>query len=509
MGMAIGFNQYLTHGPLTSDRYVMESQGMTRERIGRGDIMFIDQDGVVWTATSWEFFPRYLEGDTENENPAFLKAVGEVDVVVGSVKQDKSKGILRVNIRDGKNNDMQVGKFATKAEEPSKIDNSDMSNLGYKRVTRKGGQFQTLSANAFLEGQTVKIVRQTPHYVFTSLDSLRNRIISNMKNSKFPMLRQEPLIKATEKFLDEGAIKFDWSMVGELMPMEDRRKFGIYLVSELCYPFWIWSGRNINNFPGFSHVRFFLVPKDSDNAGYDSYIVGNLVGGGLGKVVVSSKAPSGGGKGARSSILPKLNSMANTMQSYGELNNKFLQLLLPYFKSTATGSRSIYPFMVRDVLRMSSIKDPVDLWRRVCVLHGKRSGKLSDAEMKLTEDEVQAIQKKVQGGITLPAIGIKAPLNPNASRYPLPTQWKEFSKYLSDVFCEAIAVGLNHDGASDLRPTAVWQIDLKNDIFVNEGTVHFAVKEGGSNVKKVIVDTGKQSAGDPSRNITWLGMRPL
>lgn len=504
--MILAFNEYRKHGPVAID--LNESQGVTRDRVERGDIIFIDQEGTVWTATSWQWFPRRLDATSNTDNPDFLKAVGEVDAITGTVTQAKSKGLLMVNIRDGKNNNIQIGKHVTKDEEPSKIENSDMSALGYKRVTRKGGQFQTLNASVFLEGQPVKTLRDTPHYVFTSIDSLRNRIIGNMKNSKFPMLRQEPLIKATEKFLDGGAIKFDWDMVGEIMPMEDRRKFGIYLVSELAYPFWVWNGRNINNFPGFSHVRFFLVPKDSDNAGYDSYIMGNLVGGGLGKVVVSSKAPSGSGKGARSSILPKLNAMAKAAK-YEELNNKFLRLLLPRFVNSAQGSKTIYPFMVHDVLRLTSIKDPVDLWKRICILHGKRAGKLNDAQMELTMNEVQLIQEKVKGGITLPTIGIKAPLNPNASRYPVSTQWKEFSKYLSDVFCEAIAVGLNHDGASDLRPVSVWQIDLNNNIFIKDGTVNFTVKEGSDNVKKVIVDTGKQSAGDPSRNITWLGMRPL
>lgn len=504
--MILAFNEYYKHGPVAVD--LAESQGMTKQRVERGDIMFIDQDGTVWTATSWQWFPRRLDAESNTDNPDFLKAVGEVDAITGTVTQAKSKGLLMVNIRDGKNNNMQIGKHVTKPEEPSKIENSDMSALGYKRVTRKGGQFQTLSANAFLDGQPTKNFRDASHYVFTTIESLRSRIIGNMKNSKFPMLRQEPLVKATEKFLDGGAIKFDWDMVGDIMPEEDRRKFGIYLVSELCYPFWVWNGRNINNFPGFSHVRFFLVPKDSDNAGYDSFIMGNLVGGGLGKVMVSSKAPSGSGKGARASILPKLNAMAK-VANYEELNNKFLRILLPRFRDTAHGSKSIYPFMVHDVLRLTSIKDPVDLWKRICILHGKRSGKLNDAQIELTMKEVQLIQDKVRGGITLPAIGAKATLNANASGHLLSTQWKEFSKYLSDVFCEAIAVGLNHDGASDLRPVSVWQVDLNNNAFVKDGTVHFTVKEGSDNVRKVVVDTGKQSAGDPSRNITWLGMRPL
>lgn len=506
--MLLGFNEYQKHGAVSTD--LTESQGVTKDRVERGDIMFIDQDSNVWTATSWEWFPRYMVDD--KENPDYLKAASMVDAVTGKVTQEKSKGLLMVNIRDGKNNNVQVGKYVTKPEEPSKIENSDMSSLGYKRVTRKGGQFQTLSANAFLEGQRVMTVGKRPHYAFTSLDSLRNRIINNMKSSKFPMLRQEALIKATEKFLDEGAIKFDWSIVGGLMPDEDRRKFGIYLVSELCYPFWVWSGRNINNFPGFSHVRFFLVPESSDNAGYDSYIVGNLIGGGLGKVVVSSKAPSGSGKGARSSILPKLASMANTIPSYSVLNNKFLHHLLPRFKGITgkpKGSRIIYPFMVHDVLGLTSIKDPVDLWTRICTVYGKRKKGMTSDQLKQTEREVQLIQKSVQGGITLPGIGIKAPLNHNAAKYLLPTQWEDFSRYLSDVFCDAIATGLNHDGASDLKPASIWQIDLNNNSFVKDGTVHFTVKEGGNNVKKVIIDNGKQVAGDPTRNTTWLGMRPL
>jgi hypothetical protein len=514
MGMPIGFNQYLTHGPLTSDRYVMEAQGVTKERIGRGDIIFIDQDEIVWTATSWQYFPRHLDKDSTMENPDFLKWAKEVDHMVGKITQDKSKGLLVVNIRDDKSNDKQVGKFTTKPEEPSKIDNQDMSDLGFKRVTRKGGQFQTLTSNEFLKGHPTITLRGVTYYRFTALEDLKARILKNMKESKYPMLRMDPVINATKKFLDGGAKQFDWGSIQSIMSAEDRTKFGIYLVSELCYPFRVWTGQNIQNFPGFSKVRGFLVPISSDNAGFDSAVYGNLVGGGVARVLVSSKAKKGGNAGARASILPTLNRIARTnAPPYDVINNKFLRLLLPHFRNTQQGKKSIYPFMIRDVLKITDI-NPEDLHTRICGIHGKRiraaKGLTSEITEK-TEREVQKIQDKVKasGGIVLPGLNIKAPINHNAAKYLDPIQWKDFSRYLSDLFCDAIAYGLNHDDGADLKPESYWQVTLDNSTFIDTGTANFSVKSSDSNVKGVKVTNGKQTPGDPTRNITWLGAEPL
>lgn len=515
MGMPIGFNQYLTHGPLTSDRYVMEAQGVTKERIGRGDIIFIDQDEIVWTATSWQYFPRHLDKDSTMENPDFLKWAKEVDHMVGKITQDKSKGLLVVNIRDDKSNDRQIGKFTTKPEEPSKIDNQDMSDLGFKRVTRKGGQFQTLTSNEFLDGHT-KTLKRGAYYRFDSLAELKDRIIGNMRKSKYPLLRMDTVVNATEKFLNEGAKQFDWGSIQNLMTPEDRTKFGIYLVSELCYPFWVWSGQNIQNFPGFRQVKFFIVPISPDNAGFDSGVVGNLVGGGLAKVLVSSKAKKGGKPGANPSILPTLNRIARqNAPPYEMMNNEFLRLLLTHFRTTESGKKAIYPFMIYDVLKISKtqIPDAVGLHTRICGIYGLliRAAKGMNPEvMDKTMKEVQVIQNHVRTkGIMLPGINIKAPINQNAAKYLDPIQWKEFSKYLSDLFCDAIRHGLNHDGGADLKPESYWQVTLDNGTFIDTGKVNFTVKSSDSNVKGIRVTNGKQTPGDPRRNITWLGSEPL
>jgi hypothetical protein len=105
-------------------------------------------------------------------------------------------------------------------------------------------------------------------------------------------------------------------------------------------------------------------------------------------------------------------------------------------------------------------------------------------------------------------MGKSAPLNHNSAAYLHSNQWEKFSKYLSDMFCDAIAYGINLD-TSDLRPSISWQVSLNNGTFVEEGSVHYSVRQASQTSGGVVIDTGKQSAGDPSRNITWLGMRPL
>ena len=499
------------------DQVISESMGVVPSRVTTGDIIFTDRGGRVWSASSWKFFPRYLGSDPKKvvESPDYLRAVKSVNLVVGSVVETKSKGIVILTLKDSDNKPIIVGRYTPKGVEPTKIENSEFSKAGYERRTKVGGQLQTLTASQFLIGHgDVAQIRvsdnNVPHYVFKDLATLKSRILTNMKESRYSVLKEPIVLKTTKEFLDGGAHKFDWSKIGNLMAREDRLKFGIYLMSELCYPFWVWGGKSIDSFPGFSKVTFFAVPTDNSNAAYDSYLRGVMKTGGVGNLMVSSKTISGGGKGARSSILPKLNAMAKSMSNYDSLNNKFLAKLLPYFKESARGGSTIYPFMVNTVLGLGSkIKDPYDLWQRICTIHGKRSRKLTPAEMAQTQREVVAIQSKVRGGVELIGLGAKAPLNQNAAKHSTPQQWKDFSKYISDLFCDAIAVALNHDGASDLSPSVSWQLSLDNAAFVSDGTVHLSVREVSKDTKGIVVDNGKQSAGDPTRNITWLGSRPL
>jgi hypothetical protein len=77
-------------------------------------------------------------------------------------------------------------------------------------------------------------------------------------------------------------------------------------------------------------------------------------------LMVSSKTIAGKKGGARSTILPALNGMAKGIANYNTLNNKFLAALLPYFKESATGGRTIYPFMIEKVLGLKGvIPEPV------------------------------------------------------------------------------------------------------------------------------------------------------
>ena len=512
----------------TTERMLMESKGVQPERVGAGEILFTDdKEGAVWVATNWQFIPRHIVGGTHSnekakftpsENPEFIKAVGQVNLFIGPIDTNeaktKSKGIVLVTLKDAKNKSIIVGRHSPKAEEPPKIDNNEFSAAGFKRRTKTGSQLQTLTASHFLEGHRTEAIRisdnDVPHYIFKSLDELKSRVLGNMKKSSYAILKEPSVLKATEDFFNGGAVQFDWSEVGELMAPQDKAKFGIYLISELSYPFLIWGGKSIGNFPNFSKMTFFAVPTDNTNTSYDSYLRGVLKTGEIGNLKVSSKARSGGGsKGARSSILPKLHSMAKNISNTQVLSNKFLVKMLPYFKESSRGGQTIYPLMIKEVMKLR-IQDPVKFWNDICKLHGKRQGKLTPQEMKDLERDVNLVQKFVQNsnGIPLPEIGIRAPLNQNAAKYIQPFQWKDFCKYMSDLFCDAITYGLNHD-TSDFRPSISWQVTLNNMEFVKSGKAVFTVTQASTNSGGMVFDSGKQSAGDPTRNITWLGVRPL
>jgi hypothetical protein len=512
----------------TTERMLAESKGVQPDRVAAGEILFSDKEGGVWAATNWVFVPRYLSSGglhskekarlSAGENPEFLKALINVNLFIGPIDTNeaktKSKGIILVTLKDSKSKTIIVGRHLPKDSDPLKINNSEFSDAGFKRRTKAGSQLQTLTASHFLEGHRTEAIRisdnDVPHYIFKGLEELKSRILTNMKGSSYAILKDPAVLKATEEFFNGGAVQFDWSEVGEIMAPQDKAKFGIYLISELSYPFLIWGGKSIGNFPNFSTMTFFAVPTDNTNTSYDSYLRGTLKTGEIGNLKVSSKAmSSGSNKGARSSILPKLHSMGKNLTNLQVLSNKFLVAMLPYFKTSSRGAQTIYPFMIKEVMKLK-IQDPVKFWNDICKLHGKRQGKLTAQEMKDLERDVHLVQKFVQNsnGIPLTGIGVRAPLNQNAAKYIQPFQWKDFCKYISDIFCDAITYGLNHD-TSDFRPSISWQVTLNNMEFVRSGKAVFTVSQASANSGGMVFDSGKQSAGDPSRNITWLGVRPL
>ena len=527
--MALDFYDWIS---ATAPNTLVESKGVTPDRIKDGKISFFRGE-EQWVATGWEWIPRFKN---KVESAHYHKAISEVEMTIGKIEKnsDKAKGVLllTVNRTSGHKKTLTIGKFVTSDKEPSKIDNQEMDSIGFVRRSEKGGQFSQLTSNHFIEGAS-KINLHTkigssnaePHFVFSgegALETLMSRILSNMKNSKYSLLSNSVVIKATKKFLEGKAVHFDWSQIGDLMSVEDRRKFGIYLVSELSYPFHVWTGGAIDGFPGFKKCRYFCVPASSTEGSYDSYLIGELKEGGIGKLKVSSKssAEKGGRKGARSSILPLLSNIANSLSDYKGIQNKFLRHLLPFFKDKpARGGVTIYPFAVYDCLKISKsdIPDAVDMWQRICKVY--KGNTLAPAIMKKTEQEVNVVFKalKSKGGLPLPGINQLFPIASfkTAAKYFGKSElhgadWKNFSHLMSDIFCDGIAVGLNSDGAADLKPSISWQVELVNELFITTGQVHFKAKMPNSqDVKGIVVDTGKQSAGDPTRNITWLGTRPL
>jgi hypothetical protein len=242
---------------------------------------------------------------------------------------------------------------------------------------------------------------------------------------------------------------------------------------------------------------------------------GILLTGGKGTLLVSSKTKLKGGAGARGSIFPKTFAMAKKSKddSFSHINNRFLAGLLKYFRAQSSplgiGANTIFPFVINDVLKLkSSVSDPVDLKRKICVLTGYNKGTLSKEEMSDLEKSILAIQKKFAAGFNLPGVNKKAVIEQNAAAYLNPKQWKKFAQYVPHAFCVIVSQGINVD-TSDYKGSEGWQVTLDNESFVSSGTVRFTARRLEGSAQRIAVDPGKNPVHDPRRETSWIGFIPI
>jgi hypothetical protein len=186
--------------------FIAESKGIQPARVQAGEIIFTDKQNNVWLATEWHYFKRFLDPNSKNENPEYLRAVQMASTLVGGQKANP-KGIVLIKLTNDNNASITLARYTTTPEAPSKIGNEEFSQAGYERRTKMGGQLSRLSSNDLLLGHTpVEVLRvadnNIPHYVFHNANTLRDRIIRNMQSSKFNVLLREPsVIQATKEFL--------------------------------------------------------------------------------------------------------------------------------------------------------------------------------------------------------------------------------------------------------------------------------------------------------------------
>jgi len=512
---------------------ICESRGINQDRVKEGAIMLRGKDGVIWDVVGYDWYPRYAvqtdgakarKGEfTPPELPEYLKAVSNASEKIGKLSS-ATKGILLLKLQSSADSRIKyIGKFHTSPTAPVKIGNDEVKSLGYERAEKGGGEFTAGGLNAahFLKGHRTGGRKENPLFFFQSQDELKNRILANMKSSNFESLKSKSMIAAVKEMIEGGATKFDWSKVPNI-PITDRKKLGIFLVSELCFPFSLWGGKTIDSFPGLSKINYFAVPVSDTNPSIDSFIYGVDTDGKRVKVVVSSKSSFGSNTGARGSILPKLNSMANRAGFVP--NNPFLKELLPYFVSSSKGINTIYPFAIEKVLKIKNeIPNPTDLHKRLSILFpGPRSSKeksLSDADLKRTKMEVQAIQAKLRSGVVLPGLNLRYPPNTESpgligdtklgmsDRQLLqPENWQKFGRYVSTVFCDFVVMGINQD-SSDFKPADVWQLTLNNEAFVETGHIIFSAKKL-RDLDNPKMNQGKNTRNDVVRTNTWVGMVP-
>jgi len=535
------------------EELLSEATGVDKGRVNAGEIAFEDSKGVLWRTVpqSWHYSSRYAKdapkvSTTKKvgakatmqkvELPAYSKLTKTVTKWIGDGKSASALGIVTISAKNDEGKQIVFGRYLTKDSEPTSLNNPEFTAIGFPRATKGGSRLVQLTANQLIAGAPTATwpVHGVPseHFVFNNLNSLKSKILENMTSSGSSSLRNPLVIAETKRFIESmqksGNAVFNWKKVGHLMNEEDRRKIGIFLVSELGWPFIVWgAGASIGaGFPGLRKLKLFAVPTGSTNAAYDSCLKGESSSGEDVYVYVSSKATLGSAKGARGSAIPKLKTAAAAAQEGAKFNNPFFGAMVPYIKNIGAGSPGagiIFGFGIREIAKINSsvIPDPVRFWNLIVAITGYEAGHPLPADLaakklkKFSSDEIDqakkgilAVQKKFAGGISLPGIKIKGEIDQNIAQYLQPTQWKKFAQYLPHALCKLITQGLNYN-SSDISPPSMWQVTVDNTVFVDTGAVHLTARKLDSNNMKLQFDAGKNPAHDPTRDTSWIGIQPL
>ena len=542
------------------EELLSEATGVDKIRISQGLISFQDSKSKVWNVLSqggWLFSPRHAPNAPKVsttkkvgakptmqmiELPEYTKLVKKVKVWVGDVSADKAKAIVVITAKSG-NEQIVFGRYLSTDTEPGALNNKDFANAKYLRVSAKGGKMSQLTASEFLVGSpttTIMVEKEGEEkpvelFVFKTANALRTTILNNMKASSLSILKDPIVLDETKKFLDSlmksGTATFNWERIGKKMNEEDRTKLGIFLVSEVGWPFIVMgAGKSIGaGFPGLRGIDFFGVPTSSTNAAFDSCLKGTLSTGGKGQILVSSKAKLKSSKGAAASAMPKLQETAASFRKSGEKpNNPFVAAMLPYITPTNGPSATIMNFGIYEIAKInkSTIPDAVEFWNFCKAYSGYPGGQSGDSEAQLRakskkllakyskeeiaqgEKALRAVQKKFASGVTLPGIKVAGVIDQLIAGYLQPKQMLMFARYLPHAICKLIAQGLNHD-SSDFVPPKMWQVTADNNVFVASGTAQLTARYLGGGDFKYIFTPGKNPPHDPRRETSWLGYDPL
>lgn len=537
-----------------------EATGVDKDRVQRGLISF-QKGGKIWSVPKeggWTFSLRYAPNAPKVsttkkvgakpvmkmvELPEYAKLVKSVKIWLGNVTAEKAKSIVVIKAKSG-SEQIVFGRYYSSTDEPRAINNNDFKDKDYLRATESGGQMIQLTANEFLVGSPTKTFpykdEPTEHFVFKNMNQLKSKILENMKASKIATLKNAAVIDETKKFLDllqkTGTATFNWDRIGKLMNNEDRKKFGIFLVSEIGWPFIVMgSGKSIGaGFPGLRSIDFFGVPVSSSNAGYDSCLKGTLTTGGKGYVWISSKAKLKGGKpGARPSALPMMRETAAALAKSGSKpNNPFFASLMPYINNIivpkSPGASVVMHYGIREIAGISegTIPDTIKFWKIICAMNGYQSGnkpKSDEERVKrikqllsvYKKEEIDqakkgllVIQKKFSSGLKLPGIKVAGVIDQSIAGFLQPKQLNQFAQYLPTAFCKLIIQGMNYD-TSDFVPPKMWQVTADNSSFITSGTAHLDARYLGGGDFKYHFTPGKNPDHDPTHDTTWIGYDPL
>jgi len=477
-----------------------EARGIIPIRVAAGEISLTSPAGECLTAVNMFTVPRYLDPNSDTENPEFRKFDAKLKGRMGD--RAKSKTLIVLHLKNG-NDDHYIGKYTTtqNPKDPS-IRNPDLKDATpnpYGRGCGGCGLSGTgFTSEALIRGHRTVTVSGQNFYIFRSANELKSRILTNMKASKIDCIKNPQTIKIMNDYMTSlsggSSAILNWSDISYIQDSMDKRKIGFYMVAELLLALPVFGGQSIGSFPGFSEVRAFLVPTQSTSPLLDSFMYGtSKETGKLAKVLISAKGQSKSGKGGnRPSFLSTLERWSRDANK--DYNSMFMKDLVQKWRSSGQ-KRGM---KVADVVINGYAKMGVDLSKlhRILVsLYGgtrttANKSAVSAADLKFAEEQILLFQGKVKRGIAIPHTNLVYKGGTNSAhgtpagrisremedtKLLDPKNWEVFGKSIYNICCDIVIMGINFD-PSDLQFPDVWQVSLDIDGFVATGATNFTTK---------------------------------
>ena len=446
--------------------FLLESRGMTPDRIGKKT--FTDANGEAWTLSGMKWIAK--------ASSAFAKAVASVDGLVGKSGCTTANcgGVLLVTLKQGRK-EYQVGKYSK--SESLKMGNDELRPLGFNSAGAGIAKaLLRLTSQNFINGSSSTKYKYADKvaewYTFDSASDLAGAIKGNLKS--IDGIKSNPeLIRAIGKFLDGGAAHFSWA--GVEMESEDRKKLGIYLVSELCCGIWALNGTPFG-LP-IAKAERFMVPKSTSFSGVDSAFIS-----GKQFVPLSSKQSGKGGKGggAKPSFFNLTSAWQQSGKSADDFSAPFLKDFYNFISNSneiedrTSASQIVYAYGVRKLFHMSRTLVPspaifyAELYRRY-----KKGIPFTKENAKWVKAAIAHIQTGFRDKW-------KAQLSPSVMKgVPLAaSKADEFGAWISSVFTEIIAAQLAVNPLDVIREVGCskyHQLYLDGEQFISTGVVHFKI----------------------------------